>query len=62
MTQLMTSHDLTTLVMTELMTLTEIDHQKIDMFGKLPVLQVRVIIVVGHDGSIYVICGKNMFM
>jgi hypothetical protein len=39
MTQLTTSHDLTTLVLTELTALVKIDLQKIDTFGELPVLQ-----------------------
>ena len=36
---LMTSHDLTTLVTTEVMTLIKIDRQKLDIFGKLHILQ-----------------------
>jgi len=38
MTHLTTSHDLTTLVMTEVTTLAEISPKTIDIFGELPVL------------------------
>jgi hypothetical protein len=38
----MTSHKLATLVMTEVMTLAEIDCQKLAIFGKLAVLQAYV--------------------